>query len=70
MLEGGFSRQILPQPLLLQRRGEQQERGACGFPPLKKGGLRGDFYSKSSPSPSFYKGGVNSKSVVLVTSPL
>ena len=43
-IEGGFLRQILPQPLLLQRRGEWQRRSVCDFPPLKKGGLRGDFY--------------------------
>ena len=31
-IEGGFLQQILPRPLLLQRRGEWQRRGACGFP--------------------------------------
>ena len=60
-IEGGFLQQILPRPLLLQRRGERQRRGGCDFPPLKKGGLRGDSYSKSSPGPSFCKGGGNSE---------
>ncbi len=43
-IEGGLLQQILPRPLLLQRRGEQQRCSVCDFPPLKKGGLRGDFY--------------------------
>ena len=59
-----------PGPSFYKGGGEWQRRGVYGFPPLKKGGLRGDSYGKSSPGPSFYKGGVNGKGAVLVTSPL
>ena len=31
------------------------------LPPFEKGGIEGDFYSKSSPGPSFCKGGGNSE---------
>ena len=50
-IEGGFLRQILPRPLLLQSRGEQRKHGVGDFPPFEKGGIEGGFLRQILPRP-------------------